>query len=276
LVVRYLYGATPISSGGGVFDNSAGVLPLEIETELAATLVADTAPVITGAPSIIGTPTVGVAVSYTPASVTGSPAPARTQQWAIGGVDIVGATNPTYTPVAGNIGASLTVRQIETNIAGTDNETSAGVTVVAASSATIAITTGTSNLALTGAYTNAAPASIEIEFYAENGLTILIPWAVVPGAIISDGTWSGTVSVTQSGMYRFAVRSKNGAGTVLATSTVSTNAWGVGDLFNVSVESIAAAVLAAAAITPIAADIKRVNAVTLTGAGVSGNSMRPA
>ncbi len=40
--------------------------------------------------------------------------------------------------------------------------------------------------------------------------------------------------------------------------------------------SVADAILAAAMATPIQANIKKINDVTIIGAGVSGNSMRPA
>lgn len=42
-----------------------------------------------------------------------------------------------------------------------------------------------------------------------------------------------------------------------------------------SAESIAAAILAAAQITPIHANVKQVNSVTIQGSGVAGDSMRP-
>jgi hypothetical protein len=53
---------------------------------------------------------------------------------------------------------------------------------------------GASSILFSGSYTSTAPASIEIQFYASIGSTVLIPWAAVPGAIISGGTW-GHVSL---------------------------------------------------------------------------------
>lgn len=88
-----------------------------------------TAPVITTAPVLIGIPTVGVPVAYTPGTVTGSPTPTRTQQWFLDGSSIAGATASTYTPVSNDTGHSLSVRQTETNTVGSANRTSTALIV---------------------------------------------------------------------------------------------------------------------------------------------------
>lgn len=89
----------------------------------------DEAPVITGVPTISGTATVGNVLTASPASVTGTPSPTRTWQWRRDGVDIGGATASTYTLVAADYGVTITVRQTETNVAGTANATSAGTAI---------------------------------------------------------------------------------------------------------------------------------------------------
>lgn len=197
------------------------------------------APTISGTPTLNTTPTVGVAVGYTPASVTGTST--RTQQWTLDGVDIAGATADTYTPVSGDATKALRVRQIQTNAGGTASATSAPSTVSAASSDVV---TGvampaeriyqrsgtTLAIPMSGTYTGTVPTSIEYQLYAENGTTVLSAgWLTVTGATISGGTWSGTATVPQGGMYRRQVRAKSGT-TVIATGSVEAELFGVGDL----------------------------------------------
>ena len=90
---------------------------------------------------------------------------------------------------------------------------------------------GVASLPFSGTYAGTVPSSIEVELYASDGTTVSAAWAALTGATISGGTWSGTLAVPQGGMYRFAARSKDGGDAVLTTGTVSTNLWGVGDLF---------------------------------------------
>lgn len=190
------------------------------------------APVITGTPGITGTPQTGVAIGYSPAGVTGNPMPTRTQQWRIDGIDISGATAATYTPVSGDVGKTLTVRQTETNSEGTASATSAGATVMDASPViTVAAPTaekifirsaGVAPVPLWGTYSGHTPASIEYQLYAEDGTTVLQAWTTMTGATISAGTWSATPNAPQGGMYRIAVRSSQ------AVSAIHANLWGVG------------------------------------------------
>lgn len=87
------------------------------------------APVITGVPTISGTPEVGEVLTASPASVTGTPSPTRTWQWVRDGVDIGGETASSYTVLSGDVGLDISVRQIETNVAGSDDAISGGVTI---------------------------------------------------------------------------------------------------------------------------------------------------
>lgn len=98
------------------------------------------APVITGVPTISGTATVGNTLTASPASVSGTPTPTRTWQWRRNGVDIGGATNSTYTLVGDDYGVTITVRQTETNVAGSANATSAGTAIAAFDPATLSPT----------------------------------------------------------------------------------------------------------------------------------------
>lgn len=72
-------------------------------------------PVITGVPTISGTPEVGNTLTASPASVTGTPTPVRTWQWIRNGLDIPGATTSTYLLTTDDYGAAIAVEQIETN-----------------------------------------------------------------------------------------------------------------------------------------------------------------
>jgi hypothetical protein len=71
----------------------------------------------------------GNLLTATAASVAGSPTPSRTWQWLRNGTAIVGATSDTYTLTDDDIGASVAVRQIESNVAGQRTATSAVVSV---------------------------------------------------------------------------------------------------------------------------------------------------
>jgi hypothetical protein len=60
----------------------------------------------------------GNLLTATPASVSASPASSRTWQWLRGGVAIPAATTSTYRLTETDVGASVTVQQTETNVAG--------------------------------------------------------------------------------------------------------------------------------------------------------------
>lgn len=131
---------TPVSGDTGrslsyrqTATNSAGSV---VSTSAAATVTstAVVAPAITTAPSIIGTPQVGVASSYNAGTYSGSTA-TRTRQWTIDATPIAGATGATYTPVSGDAGRALRVVETATNSAGSSApNTSAAATVAAAPS----------------------------------------------------------------------------------------------------------------------------------------------
>lgn len=211
---------------------------------------APAAPVISGTPTINTSPIVGSPVGYTAASVTGTST--RTQQWSIDGVDIASATANTYTPLAGDAGKALRVRQVETNASAPSgvSATSAPATVTAVTADAVAGTAMPAEriyqrsgsglaIAMSGTYSGTLPTSIEYQLYAEDGTTVLKPWVAVTGATIGSGAWSGTPSVPQGGMYRRQVRTKNGT-SVIATGPVETELFGVGDLFAVVGSSSAA------------------------------------
>lgn len=68
---------------------------------------------------ISGTPTVNTAVSYTPGTPSGGLTPYTTAyQWFADGLPILGATTSSYTPVAGDVGKTLSVTQTVTDASG--------------------------------------------------------------------------------------------------------------------------------------------------------------
>jgi hypothetical protein len=83
-------------------------------------------PVVTVAVSIVGTPTVGTASSYTPATVTGT-VTSRTRRWQINNADV--STSATYTPITGDVGKTLRIIETITNSDGSVNSTSVGKVV---------------------------------------------------------------------------------------------------------------------------------------------------
>ncbi len=84
----------------------------------AAVVAALSAPVNTVAPVVSGIPTVGQALASTTGTWTGNPTPTYTRQWLRGGTAINGATAASYTLVAADIGAAISVRVTGTNSAG--------------------------------------------------------------------------------------------------------------------------------------------------------------
>jgi hypothetical protein len=89
-------------------------------------------PANTVVPTITGVPKVGVVLSSTDGTWTGSPTPTLTRQWKAAGVAIVGATNDFYIPVVGDVGKAITLTVTGTNIGGTASATSVATANVAA------------------------------------------------------------------------------------------------------------------------------------------------
>lgn len=75
---------------------------------------------------------IGDLLTASAASVAGKPTPSRTWQWLRNGTAISGATSSNYTVVESDVDTNLSVKQIETNIAGSDDATSLTVGPVSA------------------------------------------------------------------------------------------------------------------------------------------------
>jgi hypothetical protein len=92
---------------------------------------AGAAPVNTVLPLITGTPTVGQTLSVSTGTWTGNPAPTFTYQWAVNGVDVMGATMSTYVLQAGDATFMVTAKVTATNSQGSAFANAASVGPVA-------------------------------------------------------------------------------------------------------------------------------------------------
>ena len=112
-------------------------LPAVDPISLTVGIVFESAPVITGVPTISGVAKVGQTLTATAASSSGVPTPIDSFQWqrsdngTTGWADISGATNTTYTAVTADENKYLRVVQTSTNVAGSDTANSASTAQVA-------------------------------------------------------------------------------------------------------------------------------------------------
>jgi hypothetical protein len=202
------------------------------------------APAISGLPTFAGA-AVGSVSTVSPASTTGTPSPANTFQWKIDGAAISGATGTTYTPISSDAGKTLTVTQTANSTSGTATATSTGSVV----SATVAYgidaaqlvaeriyqrISGAATIAVSGTWVgSSAPASVEYQLFAPNGTDVQKTWASIGATIAAGGTWVASPSIpqpTNGKKYLIQYRSKDLGGTVLATSAIKSNRFGVGDI----------------------------------------------
>ena len=113
-------------------------LPAIDPINLTVGIVFESAPVITGVPTISGLAKVNETLTATAASSSGVPTPTDTFQWqrsdngTTGWADISGATNTTYTLVTADLSKYIRVVQTSTNVAGSDTANSASTAQVAA------------------------------------------------------------------------------------------------------------------------------------------------
>lgn len=83
-------------------------------------------------PAIVGTPSVGTAVTFVPGSYAGTTPITKAIAWLLDGAVIVGETGATYTPITADIGKSLAVRETPSNVAGVGPAATSSVVTVAA------------------------------------------------------------------------------------------------------------------------------------------------
>ncbi len=85
-------------------------------------------------------------------------------------------------------------------------------------------------LTFTGTYNEAGttPVTIEIQIEANPGGTVLQSYTALSSTSISGGNWSGTLQVPRGDQYQLKARAKDGGGSIIDTSSATTNIWGVG------------------------------------------------
>jgi hypothetical protein len=137
---------------GFVANRVQGWMKLVLNTGIVSKVGQGTAPAVTTAAALIGTPTTTIATAYTPSVDTGTVPFTRTQQFTLDGTNIGGATGATYTPVSGDATHTLAVVENISNIYGSTTSTSSGVVVVVLSGASsITVTWQLPTLDATGA-----------------------------------------------------------------------------------------------------------------------------
>lgn len=172
-------------------------------------------PVINGTVVISGTPEIGEVLSLTGYTIGGFPIPTETYQWYADDVEIVGATEATYEIQAGDDGVVVTCTLTATNTEGSDDQTTAGVTitfpdpvntVAPAISATGKI--GTQVDGADGTWSNSPSFTYQWQFFDST-------WQDIVGATSQDYT----PAETYDGMdIRLAVTGTNSGGSATANS----------------------------------------------------------
>lgn len=127
----------------------------------------------------------------------------------------------------------------------------------------------TKTITFSGTYTGTTPSSIEVRIVAQSGGATVQDYTALSSATISGGNWSGTLSVPEGGWYNFLARSKNGGGTVLATSSQTSNKWGVGVLIGLTGQSNMVQMTSVSDTPPASSDLTR--QYTTSWAVVAGN-----
>jgi putative cell wall-binding protein/peptidoglycan/xylan/chitin deacetylase (PgdA/CDA1 family) len=171
------------------------------------------APVATvpGVATITGTPVVGQVLTANPGTWTPAPA-SYTYQWFRNGTAIQGATASTYTPVAADVGTTLTVRISGTPAGATPaSATSAGVSVGAGT-----ITAGTPTItgtARVGATLTANPGT-----WTPAGVNLAYQW-LRNGTAIANATGTTYLLALADQNARISVRVTGTLGASSATAT---------------------------------------------------------
>jgi hypothetical protein len=233
--LTYVVQASDVGNAIQVVETAANVAGSLMATSEATSVVPAVIPANTVAPTISGTPTVGVAIEAGTGTWTGAPAPTYTFQWYSNGVavqgedvtsvNVVGQTvvKSSYVVQATDVGQPITVKVTATNSGGSANVTSASVTGAAAYVAPA--------LTAVGSIANSSPAVVgqvsvgdvltgtPATFSGTPTPTVANQWlannGVIPGA---TGT-SYTVASTYAGMtISFQSVATNTAGSVSSTS----------------------------------------------------------
>jgi autotransporter-associated beta strand protein len=178
--------------------------------------------------AVNGTPTVGTASTLTAGSYTPTPT-GSSYQWRLcnsggtGCADISGATNPTYTPVATDVG--LTLRVVETvSATGYNNGTSTSAASMLVIKGSISMTTA---VAINGTPTVGTPTAISAGVYSPTPVSRTYQWRLCDsgGGTCADISGANGNTYTplsaQAGMTLRVVETATKAGYNNGTSTSS-------------------------------------------------------
>lgn len=182
-------------------------------------------PVNTAAPAITGTAQVGQTLTASQGSWSNSPS-SYAYQWTRAGSPISGATASTYSPIAADVGSTLTVTVTATNAGGSAAATSAPTSAIIAAAApsptlgavTVSPASATVGVAFTGSVTGlTSGSSPSLSGTGSAGLSIS------GNSITGTPTTAGPVNVVEalSGATN-SPRTTSGAVTVSAASSGST------------------------------------------------------
>jgi hypothetical protein len=177
-----------------------------------------TVPSFSTAPSINGTPQVGIASSYASGNYTGYPAPVITQQWTLNGVDIGGATGSTYTPITADEADALRVRQIITNSEGSDNETSVAKNVNNIPTVAAPTIIGTPEDGVATAYTPGSATGYPVPTRTQTWYVDAVSVGTGATYTPSVGDVGGTLTVTQTETNVVGGDSETSAGVIIVAS----------------------------------------------------------
>lgn len=215
------------------------------------------APTITGKPVIGATPASGQPWTYTPAPMSGTPTPTRTQQWSVDGADVSGATGDTFLRAASNVDQVLRVRQIASNSAGSTSATSDPVTIPAQTANPAGLTLvppvaesffqrqrGLGSGVNGGQYVPFAatwsgltkPTKVEYQLYNSATGSVSFSWADANATIGAETITANPLmpAPTDGTKYRMAIRMLDASGNVLFTTPIHDNRFGVGAIIMVS------------------------------------------
>ena len=178
------------------------------------------APTISSA-TITGTPTVGQTLTAKSAGVTGVPTPVETYQWFDNGQAISGATASTYVVQSSDIGNAITVKVIETNVAGVASATSSPTASIPSNQPPVISTVVVSPTG-TGVITwspvpNTPPSDYVVQYTTNGGQT----WETVPASDIS-GTTATVPGLNTSSNFQFRVSTTTSAGSTTSISKATT------------------------------------------------------
>jgi hypothetical protein len=116
----------------------------------------------------------------------------------------------------------------------------------------------TKTVTIAGTYTDATPTTVEVELQDHTSGSVVQAYTALTSTTIGGGNWSGSLSVPQhTNWIKFRARKKDSGGSVLATSSVTSNKWGVGILVALTGQSNMERMDTASSTPPASSDLTR-------------------